>query len=171
MSYQPENLVSMPRRQLITNLLQLYGWGPVAVTLIVSIPALAAGIFLDIRWLIVFFLVICVVSPMVLAFIFIFHGLRPSTASNLTPHTIEINKDGIHISIYRSTEEDGFELITTHSYPFNTVRRLWASQDAVTAILLPPEKGFIWIPSAAFPSKEKALDAFREMADKISVKS
>lgn len=169
MNNQPANLVSMPRKQLTSHLLQLYGWRPIAIILLISIPALAAGIFHDIRWLIVFFLVICVAAPMVMAFIFIFHGLRPSTASNLTPHTIEIKNDGIHVSIYRSTEDDGFELITTHIYTFNTVRRILASPDSVTVRLLPPEKGFIWIPIEAFPSKDKALDAFREIVEKSSL--
>ncbi len=167
-SEAPANLVSMPRRELTSHLMQLYGWGPLAIGLILLIPALAAGILFDIRWLIVFFLLICVVAPMILAFLFFYHGLRPSTASNLLPHSVEVSDDGIAVSSYRHCEDsENLEFVATRNYPFSSIRRLLASSDAVTALLSAPDKGFIWIPIAAFSSKEEAMEAYRKISENI----
>lgn len=171
MSEIPKNLVSMTRSQLTSHLLQLYGWGPAAVALIAMLPALVAGIIFDIRWLIVFFLIMCLAVPMIMAFLFFYHGLRPSTSSNILPHTVEIGEVGITVSSYRKiNDSDSLEFIVAHTYPFSSIRRLMTNPDGITVLLLPPDKGFLWIPLEAFPSRAGALDAFRKLNSHLADK-
>lgn len=98
-------MLRMPRMRLNTTLLYLYGWVPIASLALLAIPALMAGIFHDIRWLIVFLMICFIFSPMLMAFLYFYHGMRPSTSSNAALHRFSFEPDGIKITVYSERDD------------------------------------------------------------------
>ena len=163
MAYRSDILRMSPRK-MVSTMIYLYGTVPVATVAALAVPALALGIFLDIRWLVVFLMIIFLLVPMAMSFLYFYHGLRPSTASNTSLHRLHFDNDGIKVSIVdieHSEKGDDEHVIVTRSYPFSSVRSVMTSGDGVIILLATPYKGFLWLPYDAFPIREdirKVLD-------------
>lgn len=165
------DLIRMPRMRLNTTLLYLYGWMPIASVALLAIPALIAGIFHDIRWLIIFLMICFILSPMLMAFLYFYHGMRPSTSSNVALHRLSFTPEGITVTVYaEETPNDEASHETTpkplHSalYPYSAVKELSTGPNAVIIRLSPPYNGFLWLPYNAFAagSHESGKELFSE---------
>lgn len=104
------DIFRVSHRQLIATMLLLYS-GPVLMILsALALPALLAGIFLDLRWLVVFMMIVFLLTPMLLTFLYFFHGLRMSTSSNVVPHSLAVSDQGITVTLYDRVDlKDGSE--------------------------------------------------------------
>lgn len=81
------------------------GMVSIAIFLTLALAALALGIFVDLRWLVTFFMLTCLIAPMGIAFLYIFYALKPLYAFNTLPHTISIHGRRLTIRIYLPTSE------------------------------------------------------------------
>ncbi|MDE6794513.1 MAG: hypothetical protein K2J63_04325 [Muribaculaceae bacterium] len=99
-------IICMSRSKLITTLFYLYGWLPITILGILAIVALIAGIAIDVRWAIIFLMVVFIITPLLMSFLYFFHGLRPTTAANVVPHTLIFTNNGITIRILEEKKEE-----------------------------------------------------------------
>ncbi len=61
-------IFKMNGKSFALEMISTYGKKWIALLLVLSLPALAAGIFHDLRWIVVFFMIICLVAPLMLFF-------------------------------------------------------------------------------------------------------
>lgn len=76
----------------------IFGLAIVVVLILISI-ALA-----DIRWAIVSAMVIFIIIPMSMAFLYIYYALKPNVVFNVLPHTVETTSTGVEITLYEKIE-------------------------------------------------------------------
>lgn len=65
---------------------------------LISVPVVVCvglALALDLRWLIVMFMCLLIVSPMVLAFLYFRYALSPRCYPNSFPHTVTVDEQGI----------------------------------------------------------------------------
>lgn len=149
----------MSGKKLILTLFYLYGgWASITLAFL-ALPALAAGIFIDLRWLIVFLMILFLVTPMLMVFLYFYHGLRQSTASNIVEHKLLFTQTGIIFRLFEkaedeeNSEEEKREKWSVRSekfYAYDQVTNYKTAYDGVLLMLTAPEKGFIWLPYNAF---------------------
>lgn len=184
MSNSAENYNSqvfrISHRQLAASMLLLYSsWALITIS-VLALPALLAGIFLDLRWLVVFMMVIFLFTPMLLTFLYFFHGLRFSTSSNVVPHALDISSQGIKVTLFdkidresdmesreeekRRTEDENGNIWEYRSEKLYSMAQLVDIKVVSTGEIIQfkhPEKGFIWISPEAFSSRDEYCDAMR----------
>lgn len=71
------------------------------IAALVCVPVavcVALALIFDLRWLIVMFMCLLIVSPMVLAFLYFRYALSPRCYPNSFPHTATIDEGGITLS-------------------------------------------------------------------------
>lgn len=156
-------LFKMGRSRLITTLLYLYcGWA-IMTLVVVAISALLAGIFVDLRWAVVFLMILFLIAPFLMVFLYFYHGLRPSTALNVVEHYLIFKDEGIIIRLLDKIEpEDNDSVENTkwtvryeHFYPFRMIDSCISGSNGYIIRLRKPESGFIWL----------QYDAFKEPSD------
>lgn len=98
--YIETDIFQVPGKRFSMLLLSIYGKPVLFIMLPLVTAGMAAGIICDLRWIIVAFMLLCIVVPMQLSFMYFYHALRPVTAINATPHKIRFTADGMLISAY-----------------------------------------------------------------------
>ncbi len=82
------------------------GWG-----ILVSVTAaLILGVAVDLRWLIITFMLLLIVCPMVLAFLFIVYGTLPLNSLNLARHSIAFFPAELVLTVRHGPEETAREI-------------------------------------------------------------
>lgn len=81
-------------------ILYFHGLWAMGITAVLIIAAFALGFWLDLRILIVGFMLLCLVVPMLMAWYYFYYALRPLTAFNVLPHTLTLTHRGIQMQIY-----------------------------------------------------------------------
>lgn len=137
------------------SLAMIYAKGWIVAIVLLAVAALLAGIFFDLRWGVVFLMIVFLVAPMILAFLYIFHGMRPLTALNVAPHKITFGKQNIAVTACHShtdpeTGEAVMTEIQTKSIPHGLLQGFITGQDYLFLLYNSPEKGFLWLPLSAF---------------------
>ncbi|MGM9815513.1 MAG: hypothetical protein ACI304_00460 [Lepagella sp.] len=66
----------------------------------ISLIGIALGILLDIRILIIALMIITIIIPMLMAFMYYYHGLRQECFFNVLPHTIRISPQALTIRLH-----------------------------------------------------------------------
>lgn len=157
-SYPVETeMIRMSGKKLTLTLFYLYGSWAMITLILLAVPALAAGIFIDLRWLIVFLMLLFLVTPMLMVFLYFYHGFRQSTASNIVEHKLIFSEKGISFRIFEKIEDEEGEKWTLRYeklYSSDIVNGFKTSSDGVLIMLTAPEKGFIWLPYNAFGDKK-----------------
>lgn len=90
---------SVSSSRLLGLLMMRWGFYPLLAAFTFFLAGVALGIFLDIRWLIVAFMVLCIVIPALVAFIYFWYALKPLCSFNILPHTLRSTPDGIEVRI------------------------------------------------------------------------
>lgn len=92
--------ILMPRGRLAVTLLMLYGKWILIILFLLTIICLTAGIFLDVRWVIIALMLVFIATPAILCYLYFFHGLRRSTSINSICHTFVFSHQGIKARIF-----------------------------------------------------------------------
>lgn len=141
----------IPRATFAVRMVALYGKWWLAVLLVLFVAAVVAGIVADLRFLVVGLMVLFIVFPMVVAFLYFKEGLRRECAMNVVEHFLDIDGKGIGVNLLKPREADVDE--EEESDTEEVIARLYFRKDN----LLPPESfaneiiwplregGFIWI--------------------------
>lgn len=76
-----------------------------AVLGILLLFSLVFSIFLDFRWIVVFLLIVCIVTPFLFIFLYIYYGLLPLNAINATHHHVVLNDSSLEVAAVKEVEE------------------------------------------------------------------
>lgn len=150
---------AMPSSLMARRLVALHGWPWIAALAVLALSAALGAAGGDLRWLIVAFMVICLLAPMVMAFLYFHYGLRPGCVVNVLPHTCTLTPSGLQVDVWRRPAPDDPEPTEeipparTRTFPYASIRPWTVGLDSVTLPLAPDcGGGFIWIPARAFDS-------------------
>lgn len=166
------DIFKINRSAICRTMLMLYSKPWVVSTALLLLPAIFAGIFIDLRWLIIALMIVFIVIPMILAFAFFYYGLNPISVINSTPHSLEFREDGIMATLYtpvptdqKKVEEPEKENTPTYELRSKTTIDYSAVSDFVVGlsdIILRTKlsgKGFLSIPVTAFIDKNHMIKA------------
>lgn len=161
--------IKMGRREFCAVMFKLWGGKAVTILSLLLAVSLVLGIWLDLRFFIITLMVIFIVSPMILGFMYYYYGLGERCYFNVTKHAVEFSEQGIKISMYfpevaepdsEETERSEKCVVKNISYAFlhrYNVRR--------NSVIFPVGQkridGFIWLPETAFDSSEEFVSAVK----------
>lgn len=166
-------------------LLLRHGMIPVAVLIFTVLIGIALGILVDYRILLVAFMLLCIVGPGMMAWLYFWYAMKPGYAFNSLPHILEIDSDGemtAHIRIAKLDDEDkaksdpDTENSERKEEPEYRIKALPEAGRASLQVwgrgvaLVSPE-GAIMIPDSAFADTaafNKFIDEWRAAAEDLS---
>lgn len=132
------------------------------------------AIWSDAKWIVVALMGICIVAPMALSFFYIFHGLKPSTVTNVMPHTFEITPEGIKVNMMEAMPPENEPAESSACVDIIRCSRFYAREEfgrmipGLTSIALPlknNKEGFLWLHQGAFSSAGDFRDALTLIAN------
>lgn len=156
----------MSRKRIVKELFAIHAATWLLLVGVSVVPAILAGVLADIRWLIVFFMMVLVVTPMLLAFLFVFHGMKEATAINSVPHSLTFSEDGVLAVVFRNGEDDK-DNTSSVLLPYSMLGAPIPRMDSVVVPVEGMQKGFLWIPPSPFASQADFKDAVGMIADRI----
>lgn len=149
----------------------------------VGLIGVIAGAAIDIRWFLIGMLLIFVVSPMLLAFMYYYYGLSRECYVNTLYHKIVIEEEGIRIkfpNVDKGAEvEHGTEKTDSDSskcgesslkdefFKYSSMSAYKIGNSSVTIPVKTESKGFIWIPADAFRSDAEMSEALLLIDNRI----
>ncbi|MDE6299361.1 MAG: hypothetical protein K2M10_06935 [Muribaculaceae bacterium] len=123
------------------------------------VAALIAGVLIDLRWMIVFLMLLFIVLPMIVAFFYFNYGLREVTVYNSVEHRLLFGDDTLSFSVCRGDEEEVVKEIVYADFS-----GYYTGKNCVVVPLKQKVRGFVWIPVNSFSSFED----FRESVELLS---
>ncbi len=161
----------MSGRSITFWLFTLYGKPWLAAMSVLTVVMALAALTVDIRWGLVCLMLIFILFPMAIAFLYYYHALRPVTAMNILFHRIRIGGDGVSVDLFekmtdKDTGEETFSPLYSKVIPSGMFRRYKIGTDSVSFPLEAPGKGFLCIPADAFADKESFSIAVERLAGK-----
>ncbi len=157
----------MKSSSFILTIIGLYGkWWIIAITFVFFI-ALALGLAIDIRFLIISLMILFLITPMAIAMIFIVYGFRKDCSFNVANHRLHIEGENLEVEIGEDTSEDKDDeemkivaLCSTVSFPLSSLLNYQVNKNYVIVRLRDKKKGFIYIPLDAFEGDSIKLQKF-----------
>lgn len=140
---------------------------PVAVFIIIAIA------LEDVRYAILALMVVFLLAPMLMAILFFYYALAEDIVFNILPHTLEITKDGIGISLYEVVPEEEkksesaepeYRKILERLIKYDNLGRYEAGMDNVVFPVTGIEgrskikgevSGYMYVASSAFTTSEE----------------
>lgn len=162
----------MGKGNLASHLLMMHGVLWLICMSVLALLALVSCLFVDLRWGVVFLMIVFLIAPMVLAFLFFFYGLQQFTAVNTVYHSIALTDEGMIINVYDKKRQDkgnsdekdskgqneGFDLLLTYKVSYSDLGRINVGMKSVTFPVREKGKGFVWIPMNAFDDSRAFSD-------------
>lgn len=149
-------------------LVTLYGKKWFMPTFGVLLPMVLLGAIFDLRWVIVALMILFIVLPMVLAFLFFYYGLDPVSVVNSPPHALEFGDNAITVYIYEMVEcspdtdssssspenkNPDFKTKAIKEIDYCGIKDFIVGLSQVILRTSVPGNGFLIIPLSAFPDK------------------
>lgn len=132
---------------------------PLALTVLTAVASAAlAAVTADIRFFVVTLMVVFIIAPMVMAWLYFFYGLRKECFVNVLPHRLHILTDGIRAEIFVADTTDSgnpstpsFRQAGEYFFPASTLHPFYVGLESVTIpVGAVRPRGFIRIPASAF---------------------
>lgn len=133
-----------------------------------AVTGVALGIAVDLRWMIAALMVVFIIIPMVLAFLYYYYGLRRECFVNMLPHRIVVEDEGISVRLKLSSAECQENKECSYRNEFFSFSEMQPYRIGTDSVIIPfkaPVRGFIWIPADAFDDTAVLTSAL-EMIDK-----
>lgn len=129
-------------------------------TLTVFAVAVCMGVVavIDLRWVVCALMLVLIALPMLLAFLYINHGLRSFNCANVTLHRLIISGKEIKIEIAKTEQGEAVETVC-RILPIETVCSVTAGIDSVVMQLKTPHDEFLWMPHTCFESASDFTEA------------
>ena len=87
--------IRMSHGNFVSQLVFRYaGWWLLALSA-VAVTGVVFGITVDLRWFVAGMMVVFIIIPMVLAFLYYYYALRKEFYVNMTPHRLLVGENGI----------------------------------------------------------------------------
>lgn len=163
--------------QFFTRLVYLHGTLPIATVLVLLLVAVVFAFALDYRFAIVALMVVFLIAPLAMAWLYLNCGFHADASFNVSWHTLSVGPDAIEITllkpIYGKVEEDeeehepverivGWSKGKTLRYDSGMLRPYLTGGDGIT-VPLSGGKGFIAVPRSAFGDDE----SYKNFVDRI----
>ncbi|MDE7180245.1 MAG: hypothetical protein K2N88_03505 [Muribaculaceae bacterium] len=161
-------------------LLFRYSWIWILSLSFLAVVGIVLGITVDLRWMVIGLMVICIGLPMILAFLYYYYGLRRDCYVNYVSHRIVKGEDGLIMRVMlpdpapenvNNTRRSGGDptdekrcRYRDEFFPYSSMGRFVTGSKSAIVPLRAPFKGFIWIPADAF-GDEAHLASFLKMLD------
>lgn len=145
--------------------------------MVIAQVGVAFGIAVDIRWMIVGFMIVFIVIPALLMFFYYSYGLKRECYVNAVNHRIITGDKGVTARIIvpaiTETDEEGNTTETEERtrdefFPYESMTEVRRNIKSFTVTLGKPHRGFIWIPETAYPNPEDLERAYALTASGIS---
>ncbi len=170
----------MNRSSFIKEMTWLYGMPWIAAATAFVLISVIFSFIYDLRWTIVTLMIIFIIMPMIIAFFYIYHGLKPLSVVNAIPHTLSFSPDEVYVSLLSPPEtipdnehaDDNAksepELIETASrhIPYSRLGKYKTGTNSVIFPIEGDDGGFLWIPLSAFEKDGDMADAIKIITDK-----
>lgn len=108
--------IVIPPKKILLSLILEYGMVWIMAGLCLCLSFIVLGFIIDFRFYFLALFSVFVIIPLILAFIYFYHGLKPLTAYNVIPHSIEIDNNDLKINLFGgggsdkdSTNEEGLQ--------------------------------------------------------------
>lgn len=147
----------------------------VVALMVIALVGVAFGIIVDIRWMIVGFMVVFIVIPALLMFFYYSYGLKRECYVNAVNHRIIVGDEGVTARIivpaFTETDKDGNitetpERMRDEFFSYDAMTEVRRNIKSFTITLGPPHRGFLWIPETAFPTPEAYERLFEKAFEK-----
>ena len=125
-----------------------------------AVAGVAFGIAVDIRWFIVGMMMVFLVIPMLMGFMYYYYGLRRGCLVNSVTHAVVVDDKGITV---RMLFPDGMETADKENadgerryverpefFPYSDMKPYRIGMKSVVIPLQGKDPGFLWIPFDAF---------------------
>ncbi|MDE6753434.1 MAG: hypothetical protein K2J82_02360 [Muribaculaceae bacterium] len=139
-----------------------YGLPWISTAVFLSLGILILAFTVDIRWLIVFLMILFLFIPLVAAFFYFQQGLKEITVLNTISHRLIFRQDEMKIECYNDPEDVPSFIKTL---PYSDFSRYLIGGNYLMVPLKDSRRGFVWIPANAFSQNEmlkKAVDMLYE---------
>lgn len=148
-------------------LLLRHGKIPTMVFLVVATVCGALAAAGDLRWLVVMLMAVCLVAPLILAWLYMYHGMRPVTALNVAPHRLKAEGSTLTAEIIEEAEDEKgnkTEIVRiAHSLNAGDFGKYYIGIDCIT---LSSGKEWLWIPQSAFEEPSRLTDFLNQLKKK-----
>lgn len=158
---------TVSRSKFLMLMAECYALRPLTALAIAALVAAALGIAIDLRWLIIGLMVVCIVTPMVIAFLYFNYGLRPESFVNIVPHTVRIEPGAVCVeAVFRenaaddndppddSERPDLEEKRVNWRFPIDPALPYTPLSSAIRINLTRDFRGFIYVPYESFTHEE-----------------
>ncbi len=88
-----------------TRLVYLHGTWPIALILVLILVAVVLAFAFDSRFAIVALMVVFLIAPLAMAWLWLYWGLRPEYRFNVAWHTLRLDPDGITVTLLKPVYE------------------------------------------------------------------
>lgn len=153
-----------------------YAWLWLLALSLIGVAGLVVGIVVDLRWFIVGLMMIMIVLPMLIGFLYYFYGLRRECYINTIPHSLEFGDEGVTVrlcftenrsavlnDIEINSVDDRHVIEREEFFPYNVMLPFQINAKSVIVPFKAPVKGFLWIPSSAFNNEEDLSLALQQL--------
>ncbi len=147
--------IRMSHGNFVSQLVFRYaGWWLLALSA-VAVTGVVFGITVDLRWFVAGMMVVFIIIPMVLAFLYYYYALRKEFYVNMTPHRLLVGENGIsailRIAGQEDPDESGSEVTELEVFfSYSVMKSCIASDNSFVITFRKQCKGFLWFPSDAF---------------------
>lgn len=146
--------------ELFSRFIPVWIW--IALAVIVTLGIIAG--FFDIRLIIIAFLIVLIVFPAIVGFLYYSYALSRECFINRIPHSVRIADDSLEVTLYikesqdesqDESEEDNEESYRTRKEIFSpgNIGKLKINTDGAFLTINDRHKGFLFIPYEAFEYK------------------
>lgn len=145
-----------------------YAWIWLLGLSLIAVGGLVLGFVIDFRWILIGFMIICLVIPMALAFLYYYYGFRRECVVNTIDHRVIVAEDGLICRLRIPVDNDDNEIRyrwRDEFFPFASMKKFVIGNNAAIIPLKSPSKGFLWLPSDSF-NEEEHLSALLRLLDK-----
>lgn len=142
----------MPHSLFVKRMFLFYGRKWFIALGVVFLALIAVGLFLDIRWIVVALMVLFLVAPMAMAFLYYSIGLRRECSVNVMEHQFVFSPEGVETVYYISNDDEETEDTRKVFFKRDNFKKLVVGLNEVFVMFR--GKGFLWIPQAAFKNAD-----------------
>lgn len=159
------NWFRMSGWQFIKTIMMLHGKVWIACSFALVALSATLGIWIDLRFFILALMILLLIFPLEVAFIYFYYGLHPDLSFNAANHRVLLNGNNLNVEMKFIWKDGayGFEEIRykVKTIPLSRLGKFVVIPGSVCINYGRGTKGFIWLPGYAFEN-EDSLKLFIE---------
>lgn len=150
------DIFKMKRLDFAIEMVAIYGKPWLITECLLLLASLTAAVFIDLRWAVVFLMLLFIITPAMFAFLYYFHGLKQGCVANVIDHRITFEENGLVVTLFKKCEgadesaEAQYIPASSFSIEYSSFPRYNTGMNSVTLPFGNKHKEFLWIPISAF---------------------